>query len=88
MSREHGNHLATNDTTVTAAVCTHHWVIETPTGPVSRGTCKLCGGEREFKNYLENTPYWEDVALLDQVSSGARFRTSQAAAESSDAAEE
>lgn len=36
--------------------CRHHWVIETPHGPVSRGACRLCGAVREFKNY------WDDVA--------------------------
>ena len=34
-------------------VCTHHWLIETPTGPVSRGRCKLCGEERDFSNSIE-----------------------------------
>ena len=31
-------------------VCTHHWVIETPDGPVSMGRCRLCGEEREINN--------------------------------------
>ena len=30
--------------------CTHHWIIETPNGPISKGVCKLCGEEREFSN--------------------------------------
>jgi len=34
--------------------CTHYWMIESPTGPTSRGVCKLCGAEREFRN---NVPY-------------------------------
>jgi hypothetical protein len=55
--------------------CQHHWIIETPSGPVSRGVCKLCGEQRAFKNYLD-APYWEDDLSLDQVSSGARFRLS------------
>lgn len=36
--------------------CRHHWVIETPHGPLSRGVCRLCGVVREFKNF------WDDVA--------------------------
>ncbi|MFO8101453.1 MAG: hypothetical protein R6U37_04685 [Dehalococcoidia bacterium] len=38
--------------------CVHHWIIESPTGPVSKGTCKKCGAEKEFSNYF---PYskWE-----------------------------
>ncbi len=34
-------------------VCTHHWVIETPDGPVSIGRCRVCGEEREFNNSLD-----------------------------------
>lgn len=30
--------------------CRHHWIIETPNGPFSRGVCKLCGEERDFEN--------------------------------------
>ena len=57
-----------------SAVCVHHWVIDAPSGPVSLGSCKLCGERREFRNYVDNTPYWEDDVSLDQVSSGASFR--------------
>ncbi len=38
--------------------CKHHWVIESPRGPVSVGTCKNCSQEREFWNSLPNTG-WE-----------------------------
>jgi len=34
-------------------VCAHHWVIDTPSGPVSHGTCKVCGEAREFQNSAE-----------------------------------
>ncbi|MBI1984849.1 MAG: hypothetical protein HYS60_01920 [Candidatus Wildermuthbacteria bacterium] len=30
----------------------HHWLIDTPQGPVSKGICKQCGKEAEFKNAL------------------------------------
>jgi hypothetical protein len=33
--------------------------------------CRLCGEEREFKNYLEN-PRWEDFAL-DRPSSSEKY---------------
>jgi hypothetical protein len=33
-----------------ATGCRHHWIIETPNGPVSKGVCKLCGEERDFEN--------------------------------------
>ena len=54
--------------------CTHHWVIETPVGPVSQGSCKFCGEGREFNNFPTGSIYWEDDVTLDQVSSGASFR--------------
>ena len=31
--------------------CCHHWLIEGVSSPTSRGICKLCGTEREFKNH-------------------------------------
>ena len=38
--------------------CTHYWIIETPTGSFSHGTCKLCGADKEFKNFVFYSP-WE-----------------------------
>jgi len=35
---------------MTTTRCAHHWIIETATGPVSKGMCRLCGEEREFSN--------------------------------------
>ena len=32
--------------------CAHFWMIESPSGPYSRGECKNCGEEREFRNSL------------------------------------
>ena len=29
----------------------HHWILDTPNGPTSRGECKHCGATREFPNY-------------------------------------
>ncbi len=33
--------------------CLHHWVIDPPAGPVSKGECRSCGKERDFPNYTE-----------------------------------
>jgi len=30
----------------------HRWRIEEPNGPTSRGVCKVCGAEKQFKNWL------------------------------------
>ena len=32
--------------------CAHYWIIESPTRSTSRGVCKLCGAEREFRNFM------------------------------------
>lgn len=42
--------------------CSHHWLIDAADGPTSRGVCRLCGAEQQFKNYLENTG-WEREAI-------------------------
>src|SRR3989344_7710667 len=38
-------------------ICRHHWIIETPNGPTSNGTCKNCGDERPFVNYKVDESY-------------------------------
>jgi hypothetical protein len=38
--------------------CCHHWMIESPNGPTSYGTCRSCGEVREFKNSIQITS-WE-----------------------------
>ena len=30
--------------------CRHYWVIESASGPTSKGVCKFCGEEKEFQN--------------------------------------
>lgn len=29
----------------------HRWLIDEPNGPVSGGVCKVCGIQKEFKNW-------------------------------------
>ena len=31
-------------------ICRHHWMIVTPNGSTSNGTCKNCGEEKTFRN--------------------------------------
>ena len=57
--------------------CNHHWVIESPDGPISRGICKYCGAVKEFTNYLpfstwddDGTRYKSRQRSKDTVSSG------------------
>jgi len=50
-----------------ASQCRHHWVIDSALGPVSKGACRNCGIEKEFKNYLEATPWGEDASPLSSA---------------------
>ena len=62
MSLEKEALLEANAQVLPASRCAHHWVIDTPAGPVSRGQCKRCGEEREFLNSPDSSFYWEDDA--------------------------
>ncbi len=46
-------------TEVEAPTCRHHWLIESPRGALSKGRCKVCGEEREFRNSATDH-VWED----------------------------
>lgn len=35
----------------------HHWVIDEPDGPQSRGRCKSCGAVKAFRNWIEEIDY-------------------------------
>ena len=52
------------------AVCRHHWVIQPADGPVSNGSCQVCGENREFKNYVESAT-WGDTRISGKNSSGS-----------------
>jgi len=46
------------------AHCRHHWLIESPQGPISMGMCKLCGAQKEFSNSAMGF-LWEDEPLSE-----------------------
>ena len=52
------------------SLCRHYWVIDSAGGPTSKGVCRVCGAQRQFKNYLEDAP-WDDEkpAARDQIAS-------------------
>ncbi len=56
-----------------APTCRHHWVIESPHGALSLGTCKLCGEEREFQNSAQDT-LWEGDPMrsISRMGGGSR----------------
>ena len=47
------------------AACRHYWIIEAPTGPVSRGVCRVCNSVREFKNYIEAAPWGDESPAVE-----------------------
>ncbi len=49
----------TQEGTASAAMCRHHWVIETPNGAVSSGRCKRCGTARAFRNSTDEA-FWDN----------------------------
>ena len=64
--------------------CRHHWIIEAPTGPVSRGVCQLCEDERDFNNYIESAPWGEDA---NAAQPGAQIPVLASASNSDDSEE-
>ena len=40
------------DETQDQSGCEHHWVLAAPNGPTSKGVCRSCGEERDFRNHL------------------------------------
>ena len=49
-------------------ICRHHWVIQPADGPVSNGSCQVCGESREFKNYVESAT-WGDSRISGKSAS-------------------
>ncbi|MDY6893123.1 MAG: hypothetical protein SVO26_05340 [Chloroflexota bacterium] len=54
-----------NDTARTD--CVHHWIIESPEGPTSKGVCKYCGEERVFQNYVPYSSWEENTVVLSET---------------------
>ncbi|MDA1129081.1 MAG: hypothetical protein O2913_10345 [Chloroflexi bacterium] len=50
--------------------CCHHWVIQPADGPVSNGSCQVCGEIREFTNYVESAT-WGDSRTTGKSSSAS-----------------
>ncbi|MCY3920754.1 MAG: hypothetical protein OXG38_13275 [Chloroflexi bacterium] len=54
-----------------SGTCHHHWLIDSPNGPISTGHCKLCGCERQFPNSSEDSIWdgaegrsrWNDMGI-------------------------
>jgi len=42
--------------------CVHFWLIDTPNGPTSQGTCKQCGKIQLFRNSVASSTWNRGVA--------------------------
>ena len=63
------------NTKAAVEVCRHHWVIQPADGPVSNGSCQICGENRKFKNYVESAT-WGDSRIASKSSSATVESTS------------
>ena len=64
-----------NNAAATTTVCRHHWVIQPADGPVSNGSCQICGETREFKNYVESAS-WGYSRITNKNASATAVSTS------------
>lgn len=53
-----------------ARSCQHHWIIETPHGVTSRGTCKRCSVTKRFPNAAEDALWESGTSTLGRWSGG------------------
>ena len=56
--------------------CKHHWIIEPPAGPTSRGHCKNCGEERFFLNSTLEW-VWENPASKSATEAGSKSESAR-----------
>lgn len=63
------NVKAINEEPIVKEQCHHYWVIESATGPISKGVCKLCGAVKEFSNRFPDTRWEGDTSLLFELAS-------------------
>jgi hypothetical protein len=53
-------------TAIAQKVCTHHWIIAPPEGPISEGVCKICNARQMFPNSIEEG-YSKGVFLVAEL---------------------
>ena len=71
--------------TLEQPLCQHHWLIESPQGAMSKGRCKRCGEEREFRNSATDH-LWEDESGSGYNSWRGKRSTPAAAADDDEVA--
>lgn len=50
--------------------CRHHWIIEPPQGSTSKGICKVCGENREFRNSSDDIVWESESPAVNRSSWG------------------
>jgi hypothetical protein len=51
--------VTTSEKPIKKGRCCHHWIIETPDGPMCKGVCKFCGSKKEFDSFGPySKPWW------------------------------
>ncbi len=61
--------------------CRHRWLIEPPSGPMSKGVCSTCGAEGEFQNYAGDRPFGDTHPVRSASSETETPAKSSAASE-------
>jgi len=46
--------------------CPHHWVIDSPKGPMSTGHCKICDLTKEFMNSISEANWDKSPVKTDK----------------------
>ncbi len=51
-----------------SSTCKHHWLIESPNGVESQGTCKVCGAKKSFSNSWQYSSWARGEIISPRVS--------------------
>lgn len=57
----------TGESVGTEGGCRHYWVIESETGPISKGRCKVCYLQKDFKNYIRDCLRADGEGCLERL---------------------
>jgi len=66
--------------------CQHHWIIESPRGAISKGRCKRCREERDFRNSATDHLWENDSGSGSGYSTWSGVRSTPKVADDDDVA--
>lgn len=58
----------------TTSDCEHFWLIESPNGPTSVGTCRRCGAKSEFRNSMPGSGWDRESPQAKRARQQAKAR--------------